>query len=66
MASTSESGAPTRPRRRNIVARGGRGRRLDAQRSASRFLAVRCFQGAVEFEIGAAAREVLEIGEARL
>ena len=61
----SESGAPTRPRRLHIVACGVIALRLDAQRSASRFLGVRSFEGAVEF-VGAAAREVLEIGAARL
>ena len=60
------SRARWRGRAAKIVARGGGALRLDAQRGASRFLAVRSFEGAVEFESCAAAREVLEIGAALL
>ena len=62
----SESGEVARARRLHIVACGFIALRLDAQRSASRLLAVRSFEGAVEFENCAAAREVLEIGAALL
>ena len=60
----SESGAPTRPRRLNIVARGGGARRLDAQRCASRFLAVRSLKA--PWSLNSATREALEIGAAQL
>jgi hypothetical protein len=60
----SESGAPTRPRRLNIVAHSGFPFASTRSAKLDDLTAARSFEGACS--LNAATREVLEIGAARL